>query len=1592
MRSSNSQGGWNESVPDPNPSPAGTPDHSPAIHRRGAGARPPEFRRAVRASFSGATFDQTTHVTAARASFRPLLRGRGQPSGLSLPGLNPYETGGYSRSSLAGLRHPCSSALFEDSKVPGLASSQPGSGNRVRRRSNRIWRSLRLVWIAALWIGCASLSLRAQLPLTNTIRHDFWDVSGTVNALAVSQGKLYVGGEFSYVAPPRGKLLAVDVFTGVPQTGFPEIHGQAIYAMVDDGRGGWYLGGDFHEVGGLTRSNLVHILSDDSVAPDFQPNPDGAVRALALDGDVLYVGGEFGIVASENRRRLAAWDVAGNQLLAWNPETTNSSGSNYIATLAVSDTTVFAGGFFTHLNGQPLRHLAALDKATGLALASWNPDPDGTVLTLAFAENRLFAGGLFNLVKGPDRYEPRDGLAALDAFTGLTLTNWNPAPQGGLVNVVRVDCTTVYVGGSFTNLGGATRYRAGAVDIDSGLATEWNPNFEAVEAAGAASSIQDLALFGNTIFLAGEFSGVDGRFRRDLVSVDATSGRLLAWNPDVNGTASRVAAAGRTVLAGFLAAPGGVERRNLAAFDLLTGQPTDWNPGANGPVLALVAAGNTVFAGGDFTEVQALPRERIAAIDGTTGVIVPGWNPNAGADRQVNALATDGIRLFVGGRFTSVGSIGRGRLAALDLATGDVLANWNPFADAAVFSLAYDQNTLFVGGAFFTVGPQSRPKIAALDPVSGQVRPSWNPGANGDVRALAAADGVVYAGGDFTLLDGLTHNRLAAIDATGGQALPDWNSSADQRINALLPDGTTLYVGGEFTLVNGLSRRGLAAVDARGGLLDWNPGASDANRIRALAAFAQGIAAGGQPNFELAGSTISHSLAMFPLTGSPTLIQPLRNLAVPAGNQAEWTVTVAGLEPLAYQWYAGGIPLSGATEATLVLSNLTANDSGPYTVLVTNLLGSVSAEAMLTVLEPVAIAAQPQSQTGPPGTDVTLSVQAAGNPAPLYQWRLNGVNIPGAVFPTLTRTNAQPGDGGSYQVVVGNSVNAVISDVAHVLITGPGLDLPLSDNRPQPGSTNSITGLSGVGTGSNLDATRESNEILHAGKLGGASVWLSWVAPTDGIAVFKTRGSGFDTLLGIYSLTNQTNLVLEASDEDRGGFLTSQAAFNAVAGTEYFIAIDGLAGARGDVVFSWDLDTATSPFPRILEDPRSVSVAFGDKDKATFSVLVSRPSTNRFQWFFGCLELAGETNDTLVVSNVTTRNVGAYRVLVMNDSERVVESLSAQLEIGPAPNLLSFDKLEDALARVHGVSAASFPGGTAGSAGSVPEGVFLVSFGTIVSQTFNTSDYKTSLGETNHCAVIGGASAWLPFQTETNAVVEVDTIGSSFDTVLAVYHETNLVNLSSALIGCDNNGAPDGIRSRLHFPATAGLLYLAVVDGVNGAKGPARIGWRLGLAPVLAPPDPASSNLLVAPGGNLTLHVTVVSALPSPGFQWSWNGQSIAGATNDVWVLHDYQPAQAGVYSVVVSNFAGAVPQEIAVVQTEILLQFRNAGLTAEGRFHYQVLGMPGRGFVLQTSSNLLDWTSISTNQLPTDAEPFDITDEETPRIERRFYRLQAWP
>lgn len=116
-----------------------------------------------------------------------------------------------------------------------------------------------------------------------------------------------------------------------------------------------------------------------------------------------------------------------------------------------------------------------------------------------------------------------------------------------------------------------------------------------------------------------------------------------------------------------------------------------------------------------------------------------------------------------------------------------------------------------------------------------------------------------------------------------------------------------------------------------------------------------------------------------------------------------------------------------------------------------------------------------------------------------------------------------------------------------------------------------LYGSSGTFRGSNHGATKQAGEPATVGNnTGGASVWWTWKAPATGKYTWDTFGSGFNTVMGIYSL-DSSGLTSIAENDDSGG-VQSLVTFNGIKDREYKILVGGFNGASGKLQLNWKID------------------------------------------------------------------------------------------------------------------------------------------------------------------------------------------------------------------------------------------------------------------------------------------------------------------------------------------------------------------------------------------------------------------------------------
>jgi len=176
--------------------------------------------------------------------------------------------------------------------------------------------------------------------------------------------------------------------------------------------------------------------------------------------------------------------------------------------------------------------------------------------------------------------------------------------------------------------------------------------------------------------------------------------------------------------------------------------------------------------------------------------------------------------------------------------------------------------------------------------------------------------------------------------------------------------------------------------------------------------------------------------------GPPEIVDQPSDLVRVEGQSGELSILAQSCTELAYQWYFNETNLlADATNAVLQFPALGRNQSGPYTVTISNVTGAVtSSPVMVTVWWGPEILTQPESLLVPRGDPAVFQTLADGFPPPSLQWFLNETNaLEGATSDLLTVQNVQDEQQGLYTVVASNAVTVLSSHAASLLIAEPPL-------------------------------------------------------------------------------------------------------------------------------------------------------------------------------------------------------------------------------------------------------------------------------------------------------------------------------------------------------------------------------------------------------------------------------------------------------------------------------------------------------------------------------------------------------------------------
>jgi len=273
-----------------------------------------------------------------------------------------------------------------------------------------------------------------------------------------------------------------------------------------------FLGGSFSAVldpegGSLPRANFAAIDLSTGRPTEWAPQVSGAVHALATDGRTIFVGGTFTKVNGQPRGRFAAIGPNGN-LRSWTADASSS-----IDALTVLGSTIFMGGDFWQMKGELRSRLAAV--TTAGELLDWNPSANARVRSLAVDRRSVLVAGDFTSVNGDGS---RRHVARVDRLTG-ELRGFAQPPGYRAFDVTVVD-RTVYA----------------AIGGPGGRVMSWDIHGNTRWTVYADGDAQAIGFADGDVIAGGHWDYISKTLVPKLAALDPATGALdTGWVPRPSG-------------------------------------------------------------------------------------------------------------------------------------------------------------------------------------------------------------------------------------------------------------------------------------------------------------------------------------------------------------------------------------------------------------------------------------------------------------------------------------------------------------------------------------------------------------------------------------------------------------------------------------------------------------------------------------------------------------------------------------------------------------------------------------------------------------------------------------------------------------------------------------------------------------------------------------------------------------------------------------------------------------------------------------------------------------------------------------------------
>jgi hypothetical protein len=507
--------------------------------------------------------------------------------------------------------------------------------------------------------------------------------------------------------------------------------------------------------------------------------------ALLLDGNELFVGGEFATYRGASMVGLAKLDV-----VTGNPDPLFQMGAGFNAGarvdfLVADGNHVYPAGYFFNYQGVVTPSLAKISKSSGALDVAFSAG--GGLSSLPTAVH-LSDGFLYVAVDYSPSYRgvAFGGLAKIDTTTGALDTTFSQALGFGFtllstrVNSIDSDATHVYVGGGFIGYRGVgVRYLAKLSKTDGSVDTSFTsatvmPN----------SDVNHILRDGNRLLVAGNLTSYRGVSVDSLMAVSLVDGSvvygggasagLYRSRNGMLGVTRLVSNGSALLLTGRFDFYGGVRTGTLAkvkASDYSLDPQFHSGQAFGVQVLGLKFINESLYvvsAASTPVSYRGTSVTGVFKVNGVSGQLDTVFSQANNTNGRVVAVETDGTSLYIGGWFSQYRGASAARVAKVDLVTGamDSAFNVGSGANSTVEIIKHINGGLYVGGQFQTFNGVNTGSLAKLSPQTGAVDLVFNSAPGFSVpSSISTISSLTLVGSDLVVSGTFMQYRGNAISS-----------------------------------------------------------------------------------------------------------------------------------------------------------------------------------------------------------------------------------------------------------------------------------------------------------------------------------------------------------------------------------------------------------------------------------------------------------------------------------------------------------------------------------------------------------------------------------------------------------------------------------------------------------------------------------------------------------------------------------------------------------------------------------------------------------------------------------------------------------